>query len=39
LRVQGLGVPAFSVTTCDDLAVQLQAALQRRGPTVIEAVL
>ena len=35
----GMGVPATRATTCDELAAQLAAALERNGPSLIEAVL
>jgi acetolactate synthase-1/2/3 large subunit len=36
---QGMGVPASRAATCEELAAALRAALQRSGPTLIEAVL
>ena len=36
---QGMGVPASRATTCEELAAQLTAALERTGPSLIEAVL
>ena len=34
-----MGVPASRATTCEELAAQLTAALERTGPSLIEAVL
>jgi thiamine pyrophosphate-dependent acetolactate synthase large subunit-like protein len=34
-----MGVPASRAATCEELAAALRAALQRSGPTLIEAVL
>ena len=36
---QGMGVPASRATTCEELAAQLTAALERAGPSLIEAML
>lgn len=38
-RLQGMGVPASRAATCEELAAQLAAALERQGPTLIEAAL
>jgi len=34
----GMGVPATRATTCAELVDQLRAALDTKGPTVIEAI-
>ncbi|KAL4420103.1 hypothetical protein ABPG77_000584 [Micractinium sp. CCAP 211/92] len=36
---QGMGVPACRAATCEELAAALRAALERQGPSLIEAVL
>lgn len=36
---QGFGVPGSRASTCEELAAQLAAALERQGPSLIEAVL
>jgi acetolactate synthase-1/2/3 large subunit len=36
---QGMGVPAVSVTTAQDLATELQRAIEEPGPHLIEMVL
>lgn len=37
--VQGMGVAGSRAATCEELAAQLAAALERAGPSLIEAVL
>lgn len=37
--MQGMGVTASRATTCEELATALAAALERQGPSLIEAVL
>lgn len=37
--LQGMGVPACRATTCEELAAALAAALERAGPSLIEAAL
>ena len=36
-KLQGMGVTASRATTCAELATQFMEALERRGPTLIEA--
>lgn len=37
--LQGMGIPACRAATCEELAATLRAALERQGPSLIEAVL
>ncbi|KAI3427920.1 hypothetical protein D9Q98_006312 [Chlorella vulgaris] len=36
---QGMGVPASRATTCEELVAALRTAMQRQGPSLVEAVL